>query len=344
MGPAVKMRDAKISGAILREKGRSRVPEQISVVIITMNRRALIERSVPILLDDPATGELIVVVDGARDGTMEVLEGWAERDGRVRPIWQENAGEGAARGNGVAAARHDVVVLLDDDVIPTADLVTRHAMRHSIDSVDVVLGYMPTTVPTPRRRGQVPTILYSQDYEKTCLGYQNHPEDIWSHFWSGNFSVRRDHALAVGLKGGIRLGYHEDLYFGLRCQEAGLTAVFDREAVGNHTHSRSLRKFSREVRRAGEARAILMHWFPDFRDLADPFFDTSGPQRVVLTTLSIPWIRAVATPTLMAVSWFAGIMRFWALETDAARVMRQVELVYSFRKRMKVDMELRPVS
>src|ERR1700692_3253065 len=97
--------------------------EQISVVIITMNRRALIEKSVPILLNDPATGELIVVVDGARDGTMEVLERWAERDERVRPIWQENAGEGAAREHGVIAARHDVVVLLDDDAIPTFDLL-----------------------------------------------------------------------------------------------------------------------------------------------------------------------------------------------------------------------------
>ena len=190
-----------------------------------MNRRALIEKSVPILLNDPATGELIVVVDGGRDGTLEVLERWAARDERVRPIWQENAGEGAARERGVTASHHDVVVLLDDDVIPTFDLISQHARRHAVENVDVVLGYMPTTVPTPRLRGQVATILYASDYETTCRGYEKQPDAIWKHFWSGNFSVRREHATAIGLGGKIRLGYHEDLYFGLRRKLCGLLSA-----------------------------------------------------------------------------------------------------------------------
>lgn len=300
-----------------------------------MNRRALIEKSVPILLNDPATGELIVVVDGARDGTLEVLERWAERDERVRPIWQENAGEGAARERGVMAARRDVVVLLDDDVIPTFDLITQHALRHAVDNVDVVLGYMPTTVPTPRKRGQVATILYSSDYEATCRRYEAQPDAIWTHFWSGNFSVRREKAAAIGLGGKFRLGYHEDLYFGLRCEEAGLKVVFDRGALGYHTHSRNLRKFSREVRRSGEARAILLLWFPDIARDLDPLVTQRGLQRGALMLLSGSWIRGVATPALMATSWSSGVLHVWALETNAARVMRQVELVYAFRKRMR---------
>lgn len=316
--------------------------EQVSVVIITMNRRALIEKSVPILLNDPATGELIVVVDGARDGTLEVLESWAERDERVRPIWQENAGEGAAREHGVVAARHDVVVVLDDDVIPTFDLISQHALRHAVDNVDVVLGYMPTTVPTPRQRGQVATILYSSDYEKTCGGYEAHPDAIWTHFWSGNFSVRREQAIAIGLGGKIRLGYHEDLYFGLRCKEAGLKAVFDRGALGHHTHSRNLRRFSREVRRSGEARAILLLWFPEIAKDLDPMVAQRGLQRGSLLLLTSSWVRGVATPALMATSWCSGVLHLWSLETLAARVMRQVELVYAFRKRMRDSAVPRP--
>ena len=316
--------------------------DQISVVIITMNRRELIEKSVPILLEDPSTGELIVVVDGAKDGTMNVLERWAERDERVKPIWQENAGEGAARQRGVTAAQYDIVVILDDDVIPTVDLVSRHALFHTANDVDLVLGYMPTSVPTPRRRGQVATILYAQDYEKTCREYEAHPEAIYRHFWSGNFSIRREPALSLGLRGGIRLGYHEDLYFGLRCHEAGLHMAFDRGAMGHHTHSRNLRKLSGEVRRSGESRAILLRWFPDIAQFADPLFALDGSQRRVLMTLSGKWMREVVTPTLMAASWCAGVLHLWRLEIDFARVMRQVELVYAFRKRMRFPAGTRP--
>lgn len=309
--------------------------KQISVVIITMNRRALIEKSVPILLDDPATAELIVVIDGARDGTLELLELWAQREERLRPIWQENAGEGAARERGVEASRRDVVVLLDDDVIPAHDLITQHARHHAVDDVDVVLGYMPTNVPTQRRRGQVPTILYASDYEATCRGYDAHPETIWAHFWSGNFSIRRERALAIGLGGKIRLGYHEDLYFGLRCHEAGLKVEFDRLALGHHQHSRSLRKFSREVQRSGDARAVLVKWFPRFTREIDPLSGQSAMRRRILTMSSGSLIRGITTPTLMATSWCAGVLHIWFLETNAARIMRQIELLHAFRRRTR---------
>ena len=316
--------------------------EQVSVVIITMNRRALIEKTVPLLLDDPATGELIVVIDGARDGTLELLQSWSERDERVRPLWQENAGQTAARQHGIEVARHDVVVVLDDDVVPTPDLISQHARRHAVDNVDVVLGYMPTTVPTPRRRGQATTILYSADYEKTCLDYEAHPDTMWAHFWSGNFSIRRAKALAIDLGGTRRLGYHEDLLFGLLCREAGFSARFDRAALGYHTHSRSLRKFVREVRLSGEARALLLHWFPDVASDVDPLITLRGLQRGVLMFLSSSWIRGVVTPSLVMTSWCAGVLRAWSLETLATRAMRQVELAYAFRRQMRRPAVPRP--
>lgn len=307
----------------------------VSVVVVTMNRRAMIEQSLPILLNDSATGEVIVVMDGAEDESLEFLVEWSKRDGRVKPIWQENAGAGAARDRGVASARYDVVVLLDDDVMPTQSLITQHALRHSCGDVDIVLGYMPTTVPSPRRRGQVATVLYSSDYEETCRGYEAQPETIWSHFWSGNFSVRRKQAVTIGIRGQMRLDYHEDLYFGVRCEEVGLRAVFDRSAAGQHAHSRNLRSLSREARRSGEARVILLRWFPHLANDLDPLLVQAGLPRKVIMFLSGEMMRTIMVPALMASSWSFGVLRVWPLETLTTRVMRQVELVYAFRKRMK---------
>lgn len=299
-----------------------------------MNRRELVERTLPVLLSDPATGEVIVVIDGARDGTLEMLEGWAARDERVKPIWQENAGEGAARQRGAQTARFDIVAFLDDDVEPHADLITQHARRHRAGDVDLVLGYMPTTVPTPRRRGQVATVLYASDYEAACRLFEADPENIWMHFWAGNFSLRRDQAVVIGLRGQLRFSYHEDLYFGIRCKELGLRPTFDRTVRARHTHSRNLRSLAREARRSGEARGTLMNWFPILVEHIDPLYSQRGLRRRVAFILSSSSTHTVAVPALMATSWFFGVVRIWSLETFAAQVMRQIDLVHSYRSRI----------
>src|SRR3954454_8936427 len=89
----------------------------VSVVIPTYRRRAQLASVVDPLLADEATAELIVVVDGSDDGSLELLRAIAHRDPRVRPIGSANQGQAAARQLGLEAARHPVVLLLDDDVI-----------------------------------------------------------------------------------------------------------------------------------------------------------------------------------------------------------------------------------
>lgn len=314
--------------------------DRTSVVIITMNRRALVERTLPVLLDDEATSEIVVVIDGGTDDTLSMLEEWARRDSRVRPVWQENAGEGAARQRGAELATGDVVVFLDDDVEPSADLISAHARRHRVGDVQLVLGYMPTTVPTPRRRGQVATELYAADYEAACRRYEEDPRNIWTSFWGGNFSMRREDAVRIGLRGQLRFTYHEDVYFGIRCREAGLLAAFDRTARARHTHSRNLRRLAREARRSGEARAILVNWYPDLRELFDPLSSLTGSQRRLVMAASGS-ARPVVVAVLMTMCWVFGVAHAWRLETQCARVMRHVDLVHSFRVRQTTPIEAR---
>ncbi len=65
--------------------------------------------------------EVLVVDNGSRDSTPALLDAYQTLDGRVRVISNdENLGFAAANNQGIAAARGEVIVLLNNDTIVTA--------------------------------------------------------------------------------------------------------------------------------------------------------------------------------------------------------------------------------
>ena len=86
----------------------------VSVVVPTYNRAAVTERAVAsVLLQDYENFEIIVVIDGSTDDTVERLRNIG--DSRIRVIEQENRGASYARNRGVEAARGEFIAFLDSD-------------------------------------------------------------------------------------------------------------------------------------------------------------------------------------------------------------------------------------
>lgn len=88
-----------------------------SIVIPTFNRADLVGATLESVLHQCYTDwELIVVDDGSTDHTVAVVESYRARFGeRLRIITQTNAGSGAARNRGIAAANGRYIALLDSD-------------------------------------------------------------------------------------------------------------------------------------------------------------------------------------------------------------------------------------
>ncbi len=98
---------------------------EITGILPTYNRAHLIQRAIESMLNQSLPlAELIVVDDGSDDGTWQVIRGYGER---VRYIFQENAGGGAARNRGVEEARTPWVAFLDSDDLWTSDHLARIA-------------------------------------------------------------------------------------------------------------------------------------------------------------------------------------------------------------------------
>jgi glycosyltransferase involved in cell wall biosynthesis len=238
---------------------------QLSVVMPTYQRGEGLMQVLSPLLDDPAVGELVVVVDGSTDDTMLRLTELADRDDRVRPLRQDNAGAGAARQAGVEAALGDVVLLLDDDVLADPGLASKHLAFHTAEPGCVVLGSMPTRPVRGRRTQDVTTVLYEKNYQHSCREYLMHPEQLLDHFWSGNVSMPRELALAVGLGDPELPDLYpmEDLELGLRLKAAGATAVFRPDLSATHLHARPLDRFVVDSERQGAAMQLLHRRYGD---------------------------------------------------------------------------------
>jgi glycosyltransferase involved in cell wall biosynthesis len=300
----------------------------VSVVIATYGRRDRLGDLLPPVLADPATAEVVVVVDGSDDGSIELLRRWSLTDPRIVPVWQANTGPAGARDRGVRAATSETVLLLDDDVIAAPGLVTGHARNHADREDLVVVGYMPTHPPQPRLPGQFASHLYAQEYERECRDYEADPHGILTSLWGGNVSMRRADALRAGMAGSRRLDHHEDTEFGLRCRALGLQAVFDRSLNGTHLHNQSLTTFTQAARTAGAAQTVLEAEYPG---LAVESPGLPWGVRSIVAFAAADRMYPASTRCLAAVVVRAGQARWWWAETTAARLLRQIEVAYGAR-------------
>lgn len=91
------------------------VTEPVSVIVPAYNERECIAATVTTLVASDHPVEVIVVDDGSTDGTADVVE--SLRLPGVHVIRQVNAGKPAALNTALAAARYDIVVMMDGDTV-----------------------------------------------------------------------------------------------------------------------------------------------------------------------------------------------------------------------------------
>src|SRR5205807_3896666 len=98
--------------------------------------------------DYPAL-QVIVVDDGSTDGTAAAVEALALDEPRVTLIRRPNGGKPAALNTGIAAARHDVIVMVDGDTVFEPDTI-----RHLVAPLaDPAVGAVAGNTKVGNRRG-----------------------------------------------------------------------------------------------------------------------------------------------------------------------------------------------
>jgi glycosyltransferase involved in cell wall biosynthesis len=299
----------------------------VSVIVPTYQYSSKLEVTVRALLEDPAATEIIVVVDGCLDGSLELLERIRDEDARVVPMFVEHVGKSGALTAALERAVGDVVLLLDQDVVAKPGLVSGHAAHHRDAEHLLVLGYMPTLTNGSDGHVAMLTKCYADEYEAHVTFLEDNPECVLLQLWGGNVSLLREDCMQVGLD--FRYFGHEDQDFGIRCQKAGLTGRFDRKLLAEHHHARDATQFLWYSKMQG-ASSWLIH--QEHRDVVGPYDPDSTLEglptavRRLAALMATPrlgdqWAEFLATlgDLLARLGWSRG-------ESSAYRLARRVEL------------------
>ena len=108
---------------------------KVSVIIPVYNAENYLEDCLDSILKQTLKEiEIICVNDGSSDNSLQILNGYAKEDSRLKVISQENQGAGSARNNGLKYAKGLFVIFLDcDDIFEHNMLETMHRKAVLLD-------------------------------------------------------------------------------------------------------------------------------------------------------------------------------------------------------------------
>jgi glycosyltransferase involved in cell wall biosynthesis len=212
---------------------------RVSVILPTYNRQDRLKRVLAGLEKQSyplSDFEVVVVSDGSSDGTDDYLRN-LETPLHLTPLFQANQGVAATRNNGLKRATGEIVLFIDDDVVPSPQLIIEHLHWHDQYGQNVVvMGPMLS----PDDFDMAPWVQWEQ--AMLMKQYDDMMKGRWEptarQFYTGNTSLARHHILQAG---GFDASFRraEDVELAYRLANEGLRFLFNPKAIGYHYAERS---------------------------------------------------------------------------------------------------------
>ena len=239
--------------------------KRCSIVIPTWNAGSLIERCLRALKDhgEADRAEIVVVDDGGSDDSVERIE--AAFPDAVVARHEENRGFAAACNTGVSRASHDVVVLLNNDVVATGPFMDP-LLSHFRD--DRVFAVNPRVYHAADRRpggGLVRGYMHCGLLRLRWAESESRREAGGLTLYANGaaMAVSRDKYLSLGGFDTLYAPfYSEDLDLSYRAYQRGWTVHYEPESRLDHDHGATIgaRHDQTRIDRVSMRNRILFVW------------------------------------------------------------------------------------
>jgi len=204
-----------------------------SLIVASRNRAVLLTDTIQSVLAGETVPAEMVVVDQS-DRPEPGLQAMEQRlGGRLLYLWKPGSGVSRARNQGVATARYECLLFMDDDMVVTVTWCST--------LFDAVFAYGAQAIVTGKVRAGKPesdgALSLSTRTEQVAAVYAGRqPRDV---LWTGNMGLWRQtfdalHGFDQRLGPGTPFPSSEDNDFCFRALESGCTVVYEPEAVLYH--------------------------------------------------------------------------------------------------------------
>jgi len=230
---------------------------RISIVIPSYRRESVLLETVDFLLDLDEPALEIVLVDQTPEHSTSTEAALAVLSKSGRIVWLRLPVPSipAAMNQGLLGALGDIVLFLDDDIRPDADLVAMHRRTHAAQRGGIVAG----RVLQPWHSG------CWDDENSTRFGFNSPKAREVPDFMGGNFSVDRRAALAIGGfdENFVRVAYRFEAEFAARWRRAGGKIRYEPSALIHHLKASSggTRVFGDFLRTVMPSHAVGEYYF-----------------------------------------------------------------------------------
>ena len=239
----------------------------ISVVIPTRDRASHLSRSLQALARQSFSRErfeVLVVDNASTDNTGEVASQFEKTFPHFKLLSETQLGAARARNCGIRESAGELILFIDDDVIPGPRLLDEHWRAHQRHPESAILGRV--TFPWTGRESPFRWLLTHRPEYLQSYRFDDPDNVPFNHFYSCNASVPRSFFPRVGLFDEGFRGYgFEDTEFGYRLVRSGSRLVFNPQAEGLHDFQRTFVRFAEDRFQAGQSFHRLLHEHPELR-------------------------------------------------------------------------------
>ncbi|MDQ7841259.1 MAG: glycosyltransferase [bacterium] len=213
----------------------------VSVIVCTRNRAPSLGRALQSLaameIAPGVAWELIVVDNGSKDATREVVEEFAWATGlNVRYAFEAAQGISHARNRGLREARGEIIAFTDDDVQVDRSWL-REILAEFTTDPDLALLAGRTLMLSPEK----PELSTRKSLSRTYHAFPCHPRQIGT---GNNMALRASLPARVGtfdvaLGAGSLAGSGEDTDFNYRAVRSGQKVLYSPLPLVYHDHNRA---------------------------------------------------------------------------------------------------------
>ncbi len=256
----------------------------LSVLLATHNRREMLGRCLAALAaqtQDPADFEVIVADDGSTDGTVAALAELSTPF-ELRLIEHAKAGKPVVLNAAIEAARGEVCLFIDDDVIASPGLVAEHLAAHRREPRTLGIGKLVQREP---QGGDWYTETFTRAWNDHFAELDTRPAQ-WTDCYGANFSAPRSVLTAVGGFLG-EVPTVEDFDIAYRLTQAGLAVRFLPAAEAVHDDQKTRARMLADLEREGAAYVEFAARHPDTAPVLLDWTGTAGPVELHLRRLAL---------------------------------------------------------